>query len=53
VLPNLSSFDVSAQIVHGVHVGWKYMAVTMAYGFVYIAILLTISVTIFSRRDFK
>jgi len=53
VLPNLSSFDVTEQVVHGMQVSWKYMAVTMAYGFMYIAILLIMSVTIFSRRDFK
>ena len=53
VLPNLSSFDVTAQVVHGLPVGWRYMAVTSAYGAVYIAILLVISATIFSRRDFK
>jgi ABC-type transport system involved in multi-copper enzyme maturation permease subunit len=53
ILPNLSSFDVTAQVVHGIHVGWKYVAVTMAYGFTYIAALLVMSVTIFSRRDFK
>src|SRR5262249_52798415 len=53
VLPNLSSFDVTAQVVHGVHVSWRYMAVTIAYGVTYIAILLIMSVTIFSRRYFK
>jgi ABC-type transport system involved in multi-copper enzyme maturation permease subunit len=53
VLPNLSAFDVSAQVVHGLPVGWRYMAVTSAYGAVYITILLVISATIFSRRDFK
>jgi ABC-type transport system involved in multi-copper enzyme maturation permease subunit len=53
VLPNLSSFDVNAQVVHGLPVGWRYMAVTSAYGVTYIAILLVISATIFSRRDFK
>jgi len=34
-------------------VGWRYAAVTTAYGLVYIALLLVLSVTIFSRRDFK
>jgi len=53
VLPNLSAFDVTAQVVHGLPVGWRYMAVTTAYGLTYIAILLVISATIFSRRDFK
>jgi hypothetical protein len=53
VLPNLGSFDVAAQVVHGIPVGARYIALTTAYGLVYIAILLTISVAIFSRRDFK
>jgi ABC-type transport system involved in multi-copper enzyme maturation permease subunit len=53
LVPNLSSFDVAAQVVHGVPVGWRYMAVTGAYGVTYIVILLVISVAVFSRRDFK
>jgi len=53
VLPNLSPFDITSQVVHGLPVGWRYMTVTMAYGFVYVAILLTLGATIFSRRDFK
>ena len=53
VLPNLSPFDVTAQAVHGLPISWRYVAVTSAYGFTYIAILLVISATIFSRRDFK
>jgi len=53
VLPNLSPFDVTAQVVHGLPVGWRYIAFTSAYGLTYIAILLVISATIFSRRDFK
>jgi ABC-type transport system involved in multi-copper enzyme maturation permease subunit len=53
VLPNLASFDIANQVVHGLPVGWRYMAVTMAYGLVYVAILLILGATIFSRRDFK
>jgi ABC-type transport system involved in multi-copper enzyme maturation permease subunit len=53
VLPNLAPFDIASQVVHGLPVGWHYMAVTMAYGFVYVAILLVLGATIFSRRDFK
>ena len=53
VLPNLASFDVTAQVVHGVPVGWRYLGVTIAYGITYIATLLVLSATIFSRRDFK
>ena len=53
VLPNLGAFDVTSQVVHGIPVGWRYIAVTSAYGLTYIAILMVISATIFSRRDFK
>ena len=53
VVPNFAPFDVAPQVVHGVHVGWRYVGVTAAYGITYIAILMVMSVTIFSRRDFK
>ena len=53
VLPNLSSFDVTAQVVHGLPISWRYISVTCAYGLSYVAMLLILSVTIFSRRDFK
>jgi ABC-type transport system involved in multi-copper enzyme maturation permease subunit len=53
VLPNLSPFDVTSQVVHGLPVTARYMAVTIAYGVVYIAMLLIAGATIFSRRDFK
>ena len=53
VLPNLAPFDVASQVVHGLPVPWTYVALTIAYGLVYIAILLVIGATIFSRRDFK
>ncbi len=53
VLPNFGAFDLTAQVVHGLHVGRRYVALNTAYGLLYIAILLVMSVTIFSRRDFK
>jgi Cu-processing system permease protein len=53
VLPNLGAFDVTAQVVHGIPITWRYIAVTSAYGLTYVAVLLVISVAIFSRRDFK
>ena len=45
--------DVTAQVVHGLPVTAGYMAVTILYGFVYIAMLLIGGALIFSRRDFK
>jgi len=53
VLPDFASFDVKAQVVHGQPVPMAYVALTSAYGVVYLALLLTAAVVIFSRRDFK
>ena len=53
LLPNFAAFDVKSQVVHGVPVAGGYIAVTLLYGAVYAAMLLTASVFIFSRRDFK
>ena len=52
-LPNLAPFDVTAQVVHGLPVTAGYMAVTIAYAVVYIAILLVAGGAVFSRREFK
>ena len=53
MLPNLGQFDVKSQVVHGQPVAIGYMALTAAYGALYTAMVLTIAVFIFSRRDFK
>ena len=53
VLPNLAQFDIKAQVVHGQAVPAGYVALALAYAAAYIALLLTISVLVFSRRDFK
>ena len=53
VLPNLSQFDVKAEVVHGHSIAPGYMAMTAAYGVLYIAMLLVIAMFVFSRRDFK
>ncbi len=53
VLPNLSQFDIKADVVHGQHVSLGYLAMAVGYAGVYIAMLLTLSMLIFSRRDFK
>jgi Cu-processing system permease protein len=53
VLPNLAQFDVKSQIVHGQRVPAGYMALTTGYAALYTAVLLTLAVYIFSRRDFK
>jgi ABC-type transport system involved in multi-copper enzyme maturation permease subunit len=53
VLPNLAQFDVKDDVVHGVPVPAGYLGVAIAYGALYIAMLLVVSMFIFSRRDFK
>ncbi len=53
VLPNLAQFDVKTTVVHGQPVPAGYLAVTIAYAAVYIAMLLVVSAFIFSLRDFK
>jgi len=53
VLPNLAQFDVKAQVVHAEPVPLGYIALTSAYAALYIAMLLSISAYVFSRRDFK
>ena len=53
VLPDLSAFDVKAQVVHGLPVTAGYLAWTIGYGLAYIAALLVAATVIFSRRDFK
>lgn len=53
VLPNLSSFDVRAQVVHGQPVTVGYLALMTGYGTVYVAALVCAAIVVFSRRDFK
>lgn len=53
LLPNLSSFDVRAQVVHGVPVPATAIALSAGYALLYIAAMITAAATIFSRRDFK
>jgi ABC-type transport system involved in multi-copper enzyme maturation permease subunit len=53
VLPNLAQFDVKSQVVHGQPVPIGYVTMASGYAALYIAMLLTVAVYIFSRRDFK
>jgi hypothetical protein len=53
VLPNFAAFDVKAQVVHGLPIDGQYLAATLLYAVVYIAMLITAAVLIFARRDFK
>ena len=53
VLPNLAAFDVKNAVVHAQPVAVGYIALTTIYAMAYVGILLSASVHIFARRDFK
>ena len=53
VLPNFAAFDIKSQVVWGVPVPVADVALTLAYALVYVSLVLTAAVTIFSRRDLK
>jgi ABC-type transport system involved in multi-copper enzyme maturation permease subunit len=53
LLPNLAPFDIKALVVHGQPVAAGYVLVTLAYGVVYITLVLVAAVVVFARRDFK
>jgi len=53
VLPNLATFDVKLQVVHGQTVPISYLALSTAYGGIYISALLITAMLVFARRDFK
>ncbi len=53
VLPNLATFDVKLQVVHGQAVPWSYLALSTTYAGIYIGALLLTAMLVFARRDFK
>jgi ABC-type transport system involved in multi-copper enzyme maturation permease subunit len=53
VLPHLAQFDIKAQVVHGQRVPAAYVGFALLYGALYVAFLLVLATTVFSRRDFK
>lgn len=53
LIPNLAPFDIKSEVAHGVHVSASHVGYTLAYAALYIGVLLTASVAIFRRRDFK
>lgn len=52
-LPNLENFNIKSKVVHHLPVGWDYMLFSTIYGLFYILLLLSLSIIIFQRRDFK
>ena len=52
-LPDFSSFDVKARIVHGEPIGRDLVLLTLTYGALYAAALVAGAVAIFARREFR
>jgi ABC-type transport system involved in multi-copper enzyme maturation permease subunit len=52
-LPNLASFDVKLQVVHGQPVPLTLLGLSTLYAITYIGVVLMLAIWIFSRRDFK
>ena len=53
VLPDLSSFNLSIEAVHGLPLTASDVWLPVAYGSAYVAIVLVCAVSIFERRDLK
>ncbi len=53
VFPNLANFTFRTEAALGMHLSLNFAAAAIAYAIVYIAVLLVITIFIFSRRNFK
>jgi ABC-type transport system involved in multi-copper enzyme maturation permease subunit len=53
VLPDLSSFNLSIEAVHGLPVTASDVWLPVVYGSAYVTITLLVAVSVFERRDFK
>lgn len=51
-LPRLDRFTISEQVVYGNHIDVAYLLTLLAYAFAYAALLLLLSIGLFSRREF-
>lgn len=53
LLPNLGRFNISAEVVHGLPLADVFSGMTILYGLLYVVTLLSLTVLIFQRRDFR
>lgn len=51
VLPDLTRFDIKAEVAHNLPVTWTYTGVSMLYGLAYVIFALTVACVVFLRRD--
>ena len=53
VLPNLGNFNIKGEVVHNVPISFERVAATVAYGVLYVFVLLLTASAVFQRRNFK
>ncbi len=53
LLPNLSRFNISAEVVRGLPLGEVVSGMTILYGCLYVLALLSLTAVILQRRDFR
>ncbi|HEY5998807.1 MAG TPA: ABC transporter permease [bacterium] len=53
LLPNLEKFDLKHEVVYGMPIPPSYVAGALAYGLLYIVLVVGLAAVIFERRDFK
>jgi hypothetical protein len=53
VLPDLESFNVTVQAVHGLPLPGAEVGLALLYGLGYASVLLVVATLIFERRDFR
>jgi len=52
LLPNLEAFNIRTEVVHGVPLPVEFVALILAYGVLYSAVVIAVSVVVFHFRDF-
>ena len=52
LLPHLDRFNIADQVVYGSYVDLSYLSAILIYAVAYSAVLLMLSVALFSRREF-
>lgn len=53
ILPNLENFNIKGEVVHNIPLDPYFIVMSVLYGLLYIIMIITSSVIIFQRRDFK
>ena len=53
LMPNLENFNIKGRVIHHLEISGTDLALILAYGLLYITLLLLLASVIFQRRDFR